>query len=173
MLQKSSREVVLNLFLMNPTKQWLVREISRNINIAHTSVKKYIDEFVKERIILQKTGLYPSYILDRENEYAKFLKKYAWIELLHESGFVNHLRDSAQPRCIILFGSANKGDDIESSDLDIFIEADEIRIDIQRFEEQFNRKINLHFTKDLTKPSDEFRNNIINGTLLYGYLKVF
>ena len=41
------------------------------------------------------------------------------------------------------------------------------------FEKKLNRKINIFFSDNFNKLSKELRNNIINGIILKGYLKVF
>jgi hypothetical protein len=51
--------------------------------------------------------------------------------------------------------------------------AKEEKIDLDKFEKILNRKINLFFSEDFSRLSKELRNNIINGVILKGYLKVF
>ena len=77
------------------------------------------------------------------------------------------------PKCIILFGSYSRGEDTETSDIDIFVEAKKQRIKIDKFEGVLKRKIEIHFNEDFNNYSKELKNNIINGDALYGYLEVF
>ena len=76
---------------------------------------------------------------------------------------------------IVFFGSASRGEDSENSDFDIFVfGAKEVDIDFGRMEKNIHRKINIMFgvVKDLKKSSKEMLNNLINGFVLKGYLKV-
>ena len=76
------------------------------------------------------------------------------------------------PSVIILFGSASRGEDLKESDLDIFLECKETKLNAEKYEKELNRKINLFFG-EFNKLSSELKNNILNGTVLKGYLKVF
>ena len=77
------------------------------------------------------------------------------------------------PKCIVLFGSFQKGEDIEQSDIDLFIESPKLKIDLKKFEKKMKRKIELHFKENFSKYPKELKNNIINGTVLFGFLEGF
>ena len=51
MLQKSSISKTLEIFFLNPSKEHYLMNISRNIELAHTSVKKNIVKLVKLELI--------------------------------------------------------------------------------------------------------------------------
>ena len=74
---------------------------------------------------------------------------------------------------IILFGSASNGDDVEGSDIDVFIQAPEKKLNLLQYEKKLNREINLLFEENFSRLSKELKNNVINGIILKGYLKVF
>ena len=76
------------------------------------------------------------------------------------------------PKSIIVFGSYAKGEDIEDSDIDIFVECEEEKLDLEPFEKQLKRKVQFHFKENFKAYSKELRNNIINGIILRGYLEV-
>ena len=48
-----------------------------------------------------------------------------------------------------LFGSYSRGEDVEESDIDLFVEAKERNLDIRRFEKALGRKMQLHFKEDI------------------------
>ena len=83
------------------------------------------------------------------------------------------LSDAFVPDAIVLFGSASRGEDIEGSDIDLFLVAKEREINLRKFEKKLKRKISLHFEDSVSKVPKELMNNIINGIVVYGYLKVF
>ena len=66
-----------------------------------------------------------------------------------------------------------KGDDIENSDIDIFVQAKEKGLNLVEYEKTLNRKISLFFKENFSKLNAELKNNIINGIVLKGYLKMF
>ena len=71
----------------------------------------------------------------------------------------------------MLFGSFQRGEDVEDSDIDLFVEACKMDLDLNSYEKKLNRKIQIHFRKCFGKLPEELKNNIINGIVLYGYLE--
>jgi len=179
MLQKDNRYKILRVFFEDPLPKGIgfqLREISRKINIAPTSVKKYLNELEKENLIVRgkhRIHEYPIYYANRDNENFKFLKKLDNIIIITETGLLNYLSDECMPDVIILFGSASIGEDLKDSDLDIFLQCEKTTLNLKKYEKKINRKINLFFNNYFNKLSKELKNNILNGIILKGYLKVF
>lgn len=175
MLQiKENKKKILELFFDFPTKQFQLRQISRKTKIAITSVRKYVNDLINEKVVIKITGgIYPSFKANREGEIFRFYKKLNIIERLKSSGLISYVDDSCMPNSIILFGSVSRGEDIENSDIDLFIQSKEIKLNLSKFEKKLNRKINLFFEKDFLRLNKELKNNILNGVILEGYLKVF
>ena len=75
---------------------------------------------------------------------------------------------------IILFGSFSRGEDIEESDIDIYIEThSKKKISLKKFESSLNRNIQLFKHKSIHQiRNKDLANNIINGIVLSGYLEV-
>ena len=179
MLQKDNRYKILRLFFEDPSPKGIgfqLREISRKVAIAPTSVKKYLNELEKEGLIINTKHRiygYPVYYANRDSENFRFLKRMDTILKIKESGLLDYLAETCMPDAIILFGSASQGEDLKESDIDLFIMSKEEKIDLDKFEKKLNKKINLFFSEDFNKLSKELRNNLINGVILKGYLKVF
>lgn len=174
MLHKENRKLILELFFDFPTKRFQLRQISRETKIAVTSVKRYLDRMLKERLVIKENnGIYPYFIANRENDLFKFYKKLSVVERLKVLGILDYLEDNCLPRSIILFGSASLGEDIENGDVDLFVQCKEVKIDLKLFERKLNRKINIFFEDDFSRLSKELKNNILNGIKLYGYVEVF
>lgn len=174
MLQNYNKYRVLAVFFDNPTREFHIRYLGRRLKLAVTSVTNYLKELTKENFIIKsKEGLYPSYKANRDYDDFKFYKKVHNVIKIRESGLIKYLDEFCLPTNIILFGSFSKGKDIESSDIDIFVEAKEKKANLEKYEKRLNRKINLFFEENFNKLSKELRNNIINGIKLEGYLKVF
>jgi len=153
-----------------------LREISRNVNLAPTSVKRYLNELEKERLIIRSKHRiynYPVYWANRADEMFKFFKKIDMMITISESGLLKYLWDKCMPDVIVLFGSAARGEDLRDSDVDLFLLCKERELNLQKFENKIKRKINIFFSESFDKLSDELKNNVINGVILRGYLKGF
>ena len=162
------------MFFDQPTKLFQLREISRLAKIGLPSVINHVEKLEKYGFVKkEKKSVYESHIANKENDIYKLYKKLDIVLRLNESGFVEYLISNATPNAIILFGSASRGEDIESSDVDIFVLAKEENLNLKEFEKYIKRKINIYFESNIKNLSKELLNNIINGIKLYGYLKVF
>ncbi len=179
MLQKYNKWKVLKVFFENPNPKgagFQLREIGRITNLATTSVKRYLNELVNEKLIIvsrHRIHAYPVYLANMDSEKFRFLKKIDTIMILKDSGLIEYLENKCMPDVIILFGSASRGEDTIESDIDLYLLCKERKLDMQEFEKKIKRKISLLFSENINKLSNELKNNIINGTILKGYLKVF
>ncbi|NOQ38458.1 hypothetical protein GQ472_06240 [archaeon] len=179
MLQRYNRWKVLKVFFDDPNPKgagFQLREISRATNLAPTSVKRYLDDLKKEDLILKsehRIHHYPVYWANRASENFISLKKMDMIFNIQESGLLTYLQDKCMPDTIILFGSASKGEDIKESDIDLFLLCKETKLNLKPYEQQLKRKINIFYCNNFGTLSEELKNNIINGDILSGYLKVF
>ncbi len=72
----------------------------------------------------------------------------------------------------MLFGSFARGEDTSKSDIDIAVVARGGKsLDLKKFEAKIGRKINVYEIK-LKECTKEFLNNLANGIVIYGYLKL-
>lgn len=172
MIQKCSKLIVLKEFLDDPLKKFLIRELSRKINLAPTSVKKHLEELIKDKLIIKDKELYPFYIANFDNPDFRFYKKINNLIKIKESKLIDYIENVIQPNNIILFGSASKGEDLKNSDIDIFIQSDTKQINLTKFEKILNKKIQLFVYKDFSKMPKELRLNILNGIKLNGYISI-
>ena len=179
MLKKDNRYKILEIFLDDPnTKEgFQLREISRKVKIAPLSVKKYLEELgsgSNNLIIKSKNkNNYPIYWPNRDSSYFKFIKKLDLLKKIYESGLMDIISDECSPKAIILFGSGSLGEDTINSDIDLFVQSNNIKLNMTKYESLIKRKINILFADNFNKLSIELKNNIINGITIKGYLKVF
>lgn len=165
---------VLNVFFDDPIKDFQLRQISRMIKLEHKSVLIYLKKLVKLGLIKINTStLYKSYNSNTENEIFKKYKKIFNQLKISESGLIEFLDNELMPEVIILFGGYAKGTDVKDSDIDIFIQSKQQKINLDKFEKILKRKIHLVFDKDLKYMSKELKNNITNGIILSGNLRLF
>jgi len=177
MLQKSNT-IVLEPFFQEPTKQHYLIEISRKIKLAHTSVKKRLKQLTREGLItetVEKKGKrkFPIYSANLNSPEFKEKKKQYNLQKIIDSGLIKYIEEKLTPKSMVLFGSYKRGEDTEDSDIDLFIECNEEKIDLAQYESKLRRSIQLHFNKDFTTYPKELKNNIINGIVLKGFLEAY
>ena len=172
-LFKNNTYKILELFIEFPTKDFSVRGLARNLKLSHATVLKYIADLEKSDFIKKKEAtLYPTYFANAESQKYKFYKRNWLIFKITEYGIIDYIQKETLPSSIILFGSGAKATFTEKSDIDIFVEANETKLDLTKYEKKLNRKINLLFEQNINNLSKELRNNIINGVVLYGFIKI-
>ena len=92
---------------------------------------------------------------------------------IKDSGLLDYLIKLFYPQSIVLYGSYLKGEDIETSDIDLFILTKaEKNVDLEKFEKLLKRKIHLLILSDMKKLTRELKSEVINGFILHGYLKI-
>ncbi len=167
-LFKNTTYRILELFFDKPRKRFSAREIARTLKISHATVLKHLD-LLKPYLKKESSTLYPTFHADTESRDYVYHKKEHILWRIRESGLVEHLSETYFPGVIILFGSCARGEHDERSDIDIYVEMYEKNIDLRKFEKILKHPINLLFLHRYHKISDELWENIINGTLLYGF----
>lgn len=178
MLQEYSAWRVAQVFFDEPSEIHHLNEISRRAELAHTSVKRHLERLEEHGIIRteeeERGGrTYPVYEARREEDEYRFYRRLDVLHRINETGLMDYLDEKFTPDCVVLFGSAARGEDVETSDVDIFLQAEEYEVDLSPFEEELNREIELHVTPDFEEYPDELKNGIANGTVLKGYLEAF
>ena len=82
---------ILSPFFENPKKEFYIRELAKILKTNHTTVRNYLKKLEKENfLIMNKTGLYPSYRLNLSKK-ALNLKLFYNIEKLRKSNLIEDL----------------------------------------------------------------------------------
>ena len=176
MKRKGIKQKIKEYFFINPTAKIRVRELERTINFPLPSVIRYCRELEKEgTLTTEKTGNVVFYTASRTSEKYIIEKKLYNIKHIYESGILDYLKQELSNPPIILFGSFAKGEDVEESDIDLYIETPSNKeINLNKFEKIMKRKIQIFIFKDIKKvPNNHLANNIINGITLNNYLEAF
>ena len=170
---------ILKLFFENPNEEFQIRELSRLLNINHTTIRQYLLKLVKEDLIETKKGKPYDYFKAKTNKKFLNLKLFYNLEKLRESSLIEQIEKDYDYPIVILFGSYASATDNTNSDVDLFV-LTEIKKEnnYSKFENKLNRKITLHlFSKDkfnsAKHKNPELINNIISGITLSGKLEVF
>ena len=170
MIEKSTIQKVLEIFFENPSREFHLRELSRLLDLSMPTIISATDRLAKDSMIIKEKGKVITKVLANRDsiDFTRF-KRLHNLELVYESGIVNHLSESyCQPKTIILFGSFSKGEDIEKSDIDIAaVTNKKLRLDLSKYEKNLKREISLHEIS-LDRISREFKANLLNGIVLEG-----
>jgi predicted nucleotidyltransferase len=175
MKTKSIKTKIQEYFFIYPKSKLRVREMERTLKIPLPSVIRYCKELEKEKILsLEKIGGVSFYTSSRSEIYLLEKKLYN-IKSIYNSGLINYIKEELSNPGVVLFGSYSKGEDIEDSDIDIYIETpSNHNIKIDKFEKKLLRKIQIFQYKNLKSINNLFlANNIINGIILNNYIEVF
>ncbi|MBU0459979.1 MAG: nucleotidyltransferase domain-containing protein [Nanoarchaeota archaeon] len=176
MKRKNIKTKIKEYFFAHPTTRIRVRQIERAVNVPLPSVLRYTKELSEEEIIkISKIAGIKLFSADRTAKKFLFEKKHFNLQSLISAGLIDFLIDKYSNPTIIIFGSYARGEDTENSDVDIYIETLKKRsLNLTDFEKKIQRKIELFQYKDIRQiKNKELANNILNGTVLNGYLEVF
>jgi len=173
MLTKDNNYKVMKLFFDNPEKKFHIRQISRLVGLSPPGILKIVKKLKKEGLLAtEKKGMIEEVSAPRTDKFF-YLKLCYNLSILNESGLIKFLEDKyEEPETIVVFGSYARGEDTSKSDIDIAIVTGmELSLDLKKFEKQINRKINIYEVK-IKECKKEFINNLANGIVLHGFLKV-
>ena len=167
MVQKCSYLKTLEIFFQEPTNLHFIKEISKKINIAPTSIRNNIKKLLEENLIIpKKSNPFNGYISNRNNQKFIFLKRVYNLYSLEE--ITQYIEKNIFPKLCVIFGSYSLGEDIETSDIDIIIISKSKKIDLSKFEKKLKREINVIIVDKLNKLEKPILNKAYNGFVLCG-----
>jgi predicted nucleotidyltransferase len=175
MRRKDIKLEIVKYFLLNPTAKLRVRQIEREVNVPLPSAIAYTKELEKQGILKSAiVGGVRFYSADRASKEFLLEKQLFNIKSLFSSGLVDFIISECNNPNIMVFGSYARGEDIEDSDVDLYIETIKKEINLKQFEAKLKRKIQLFIYKKIADVENkELANNIINGIVLNGFVEVF
>lgn len=170
---------ILKIFFEEPEREFHLREIARIFKKNPVTIKKLLEEFVKEKVLLlRKERRFHIYSSNTVDETYKGLKRNYNKDKLADSRLIEYLKENLNLPAIILFGSFERGEDNKNSDVDICIITETKKeVDISKYERIIKKKIQLHVFdnkefKNLRLKNNALFNNIINGSKVYGFLEI-
>ncbi len=176
MTTKSIKNKLREYFFLHPTIKLRVRQIERELKVPLPSVIRYTQELEQEGILKSaKIANITAYSADRASKTFLLEKKLFNIQQLNISGLVDFFREELSNPATVVFGSYARGEDIENSDIDLYIEtSSKNKINVEKYEKILQRKIQLFIYKNIHDlENKELANTIINGIVLNGFLEVF
>ncbi|MEK6960676.1 MAG: nucleotidyltransferase domain-containing protein [Nanoarchaeota archaeon] len=171
---------VQHIFFDFPTKEFGLNDLCALAKISKTSANLAVAQLVKEGFLKVETiGRLWRISCDQSHPYNRERKIPYHLSLVYSSGILDAVHKAVPgARSISLFGSIRKGDDIESSDIDIAVEvlSDKVPqiVELGTINKLGYRKdipVNLHIFSRNNIPLNLFA-NIANGIVLEGFLEV-
>ncbi len=172
---KNLKNKIKNYFLDNPLKRMRVRQIERELRVPLPSVIRYTKELVKENLLkVENISNVRLFSADRASVEYIFEKKIHNLRKIKDSNLMPYLKNELSNPLIILFGSFGKGEDLPESDIDLFIQTNKKEVNLQKYQKILGKNIQIFLFKDISLIKNKhLANNIINGTVLNGFLEVF
>jgi predicted nucleotidyltransferase len=171
---------VQSLFFDFPTKEFSLNDLCSAANISKTGAKVVVEQMISEGFLRREIiGRLWRLSCDQKHPYNMTRKVPYHMGLIYESGIIESVH-AAIPnvRTIVLFGSYRKGDDVDTSDIDVAIEivGDEqpkiLELGmIPRLGYRKDVVVNLHVFSRNNISLNLFA-NIANGIVLEGFLEV-
>lgn len=168
----NNKQKLLKIIFENPTTKFHLRELARKTKLMPNTIINISNKLLKEKLIIkQKRKHLVEISANIENKNFIIQKKLFNLQQIYSSEIIEFLKQEYSPKLISVIGSYSKGEDIETSDIDIvLITTNEKRQELIKFEKKLSRKIHLLLT-DYKKISKEFYTNLINGLVLYGFIE--
>jgi predicted nucleotidyltransferase len=153
----------LSPFLEDNYREIGVREYAKIVEISPPTASKVLQELEKEGLLKsRKDRLYIFYRADRESRLLKDLSVAYWRAKLTD--LANYISGRAGHPKIVLFGSLSKLEATLDSDVDLFVDSEEISLNLQRFERQLRRTIQILFRP--SKANKNLKKNIEKGVVM-------
>ena len=117
-----NKNKVLKVLFENPLTKFHIRELARITKLNPNTIINITNLLKKENLIkIEKKKHLVEISANTENK--KFVRKKQIHNLkqLYNSGIIEFLIEKIDPEAIISFGSYSRGEDIETSDIDIAI----------------------------------------------------
>ncbi len=148
-------------------------EISRELKSPHATVRKHLNEFEKQGIVIKKTkGRLTLYKINYDNpiifDYLTLSEKEKLVRKCQESlilkEIVNFLH-KFENKEVLLFGSITENTK-KANDIDILVIGDVTREKIKDFEKKFNLKFHIIDLKSLKEVTKSLKEEIIKKHLV-------
>jgi predicted nucleotidyltransferase len=109
---------VFSFLARNPSQEFLSSEIQNAVSVSRAGAYLALQDLLRERLVIKaEKGRFHLYLLNHDNPIVRQFKVLMNVILLEP--LIHKLRPFMVR--MVLFGSASRGEDISSSDIDLFI----------------------------------------------------
>lgn len=145
------------------------RQLSLELNVSQPAIKKALPVLRELDFVNIKKDQRLAISLNTKNHKVMQLKRVDNLKHLYESGLAEYLEKEFAGATIIVFGSFSRGEDTIHSDIDIaVIGRKEKELQLDHYEHQFERTININFYESFQKIHKHLKENLANGIILTG-----
>ena len=172
---KTEEEILIFLFA-HPTTSFRGRVLAGRLKQSAPGVIKSARNLEKMSLLKISKDFSLSIGLNRENKEIFTLKRINNLSLLYKSGLVSFLSGRFPGSAVLVFGSYAYGEDTEGSDIDLAVigypEKELEGKSLMPYEKSLERNVHIHFFRSLKEISKNLKENLINGVVLDGVLKL-
>jgi len=145
------------------------RQLAIELNFSEPAIKKALPHLEKIDFIKIQKDQRLAISLNTENYKLMQLKRVDNLKHIYESNLQEFLEREFAGATIILFGSFSRGEDTINSDIDIaIIGRKEKKLNLTKYEKEFERKININYYESFQKINNYLKENLANGIILSG-----
>jgi predicted nucleotidyltransferase/DNA-binding transcriptional regulator YhcF (GntR family) len=168
------QERIFSLLCLKAGEKLSQREIAKILGVSPTAVANSLIELKEKSLVkFEKTKTINFISFNRDEKKAIELKRIENLKNVYLSGLSNYLGIELAGGTIILFGSYSRGEDTESSDIDIAVIGRKNKLlSLDNHEKILNREINVNFYNSFKDIHENLKNNILNGILLHGSVEI-
>ncbi len=152
------------------------RAVARLLGVSQPAVMKALPGLEKTGFVTTKQDKDSKrweIELNRENPRSIQLKRVDNLRQIYESCLSDLLEEKFAGCTVLLFGSYSRGEDTESSDIDIAIVGrGEEALNLEDIEKALGRRINLNFYDSFGSVHKNLRENLFNGIVLVGGVEI-
>jgi predicted nucleotidyltransferase len=169
---KESEKKVLEVFFDEPIGKFYIREIAGLTGLNPNTVITSTQMLEKLGLIKREKRKHVVEFSADVNEKFRQLKRVSNLEKIYSSGILELLISKFNPEAISVIGSYSSGQDLKKSDIDMIVisKKKHEKFSLADFEKKIGRKIHIILI-DYNKISEEFYANLINGIILYGFIR--
>ncbi|MBS3085380.1 nucleotidyltransferase domain-containing protein [Candidatus Pacearchaeota archaeon] len=169
------QQEILQYLMIKAGVVFNARGLAMLLNRTQAGVVKALPELEKQglvKITKDKDSGRWSIEFNKDNQKAIELKRVENLQMIYESGLARFLQNSFPGATIILFGSYSRGEDVQTSDVDIAViglkgkKNNELNLTI--FERLLQKKIIINFYHSFKEIHKHLKENILNGIILSG-----
>ena len=176
MVKKITKTKIIWVFTNNYGKTYYLRELANLIGKSHQTIKPYVEELVKEKILFKNIrkniteyGLnfnnkqvYDYLVIAEKEKLNERLEKDLLLRVLFEK-----VASFFSKATLVIFGSSAEKTQKES-DVDLLVLGDlRVKETINEFEETYNKKIHLIQVKDLSELNKTLIKEIYKKHLIF------
>ncbi len=165
---------IFSLVCLRAGEKLSQREIAKILKVSPTAIANAIKKQKDSGLIkVEKTKTINFVSFNRDECKAVNLKRVENLKNIYLSGLSDYLEVELAGATVILFGSYSRGEDTNTSDIDIaVIGRKDKALRLEEYEKILNRKINVNFYNLLRDVHIHLKNNILNGVVLHGSVEL-